>query len=91
MTYISVLCIFGDKTTTHFEEVYQMMCMTLKWNELPCDIQRLLPMIFSMAKKPIYIKGYMSVECTREFMKTVNSMKYSNMEHEIKIKVTSLF
>lgn len=73
MTYISVLCMFGDRTTSHFEEIHNMMCMQLKWNDCPLEIQKLLPMLLLIAEKPVHMKGYMAVKCTREFMKTVSS------------------
>lgn len=70
MTYIAVLCMFGNETTTRFDEIYESFCQC-PWNEFPLELQKLLPMVLLIAKEPIYLKGYMSVKCTREFMKTV--------------------
>lgn len=71
MTFISVLCIFGDETTTQFGRVYERVC-ECPWNEFPLEIQKYVPMILMTVEKPVYLSGYMSVRNTREFMKQVS-------------------
>lgn len=71
MTYIFVLCIFGDETTTKFEEIH-LAIGKCKWNEFPIEIQKLLPLVLRVAQEPIYLGGYMNVRCTRPFMKEVS-------------------
>lgn len=66
--------MFGNETTTRFEEIHQSLCQC-PWNEFDLEIQKLLPLILMVAQKPIYLQGYMSVKCTREFMKTVFLMR----------------
>lgn len=72
MIYISVLCMFGDRTASHFEGIHNMMCMQLRWNEFPLGIQKYFPMMLLVMTKPVYVQGYMAVNCTREFMKRVS-------------------
>lgn len=74
MTYISVLCMFGDETTTQFERVHKQVC-ECQWNELSLDVQKFFPMILMAVEKPAHLRGFMSVKLTREFMKAVSIFK----------------
>lgn len=73
MTYISVLCMFGDETTNQFELVYRKVC-ECPWNELSLEAQKLFPIILMAVERPVYLKGFMSVKLTREFMKAVSDI-----------------
>lgn len=71
MTYIAVLCVFGDETTARFERIFKSICKC-PWNEFTLKIQKLLLMMLMIAEKSVHLKGYINVKCTRQFMKTVS-------------------
>lgn len=70
LIYIGFLCFFGDVLTRRFEEVNDSICKCA-WNEFPPEVQKMLPFFVMGAQKPIYIQGFMNVQCTREAFKNV--------------------
>lgn len=70
---VSLFCLVGHETTTDYEDIFCTMCSNWEWFKFPLNIQKLLPMILSSAEKPVYLKGYIGVYCTRDFIKTVSN------------------
>lgn len=70
---VSLFCLVGHETTTNYEDIFCTMCSHWTWNKFSLNIQKRLPMILSSAEKPVYLKGYIGVYCTRDFIKTVST------------------
>lgn len=68
--HIGVLCIIGDTVTTRFDEINGAL-WNCPWFEFPRNVRKCFPMILSFAQKPVYMEGFMNVQCTREVMKKV--------------------
>lgn len=71
--YIAVFCLIGDSVTNSFEDVNEAV-WNCSWNEFPLETQKSLLMILAIMQKPIYIKGFLNVRCTRVILNTVNSI-----------------
>lgn len=70
MIYLVLLCLLGDDVTIRFRQVHDSI-WECSWYKFPLDTQKLLPMILMAAQKPVFIKGYMNMQCTRESVKKV--------------------
>lgn len=70
MIYLVLLCLMGDDVTIRFCQVHDSF-WECSWYELPFPTQKLLPVILNAAQKPVFIKGYMNMRCTRESIKKV--------------------
>lgn len=60
--------MIGGTVTTQFDGIDETL-----WNcslfEFPRNIQKYLPFLLSNTHKPVHIRGFMNVKCTREFLK----------------------
>lgn len=74
MIYLVELCFLGNEVTLKYAEISDVIC-NCSWYKFPLSTQKLLPMFLIAAQKPIYIKGYMNVKCTRESVKKVIFLK----------------
>lgn len=67
---IFLFCYFGDDVTYRFgnvgDSIYQ-----LKWYNYSLELQQCLPMMISISRKPVYLKGFASIQCTCEMFKKV--------------------
>lgn len=70
LTYMAVICSFGDKVTSRFGEISDAI-LECSWYELPVKEQKVLLTMLIVAQKPVYIQGFSSTQCTREFLKKV--------------------
>lgn len=75
LAYMMVMYLIDDRVTTRFDEINASFGVSLE--DFPIEIQRCLPMILSVIQKPVYIKEFMSVQCTREFLKRVTLHNHS--------------
>lgn len=69
-TFFAILCFSGDHLTNRLAEIHNAI-YSIAWNELPLDIQKLLPLLLNGTQEPDYIRGLMNVECSRESFKKV--------------------
>lgn len=71
MSWLFVICYFGDEVTIHFDgvgnDVYQC-----NWYEFPLKMQKCMPMKITLAHKPVYIGSFVQIHCTREIFKRVS-------------------
>lgn len=84
MIYLIELCFLGNEVTIKFAEVNDVICNCC-WYKFPLNTQKLLPLTLRAAQKPVYIKGYMNVQCTRESVKKVSSSHLSRLHDFRKI------
>lgn len=70
VVYIVFLCLVGDTATTRFEDINTTL-WSCSLTQFPLHIQKTLPTILAATQKPIYMKGFMNVRCTREVLKVV--------------------
>lgn len=70
MVYLVVICFWSDEVTIKFGRLNESIC-ECSWYELPMETQRLLPIMLMNIQRPVNMKGYMNVRCTRESVKLV--------------------
>lgn len=84
MSYIFVVCFFGDSVTTRFAEIGDTIC-ECNWYEFPLNIQKMLLTMLIVAQKPVYIQGLRDTHCTLEFLKKVWVFLYLNKSVELSL------
>lgn len=68
--YFAILCFFGDHLASRFDEIHRAICLIV-WNELPIEVQKMLPLMLNDTQERNYVRGFMNVECSREAFKKV--------------------
>lgn len=68
---IYLFCDFGENVTSRFLSINDVI-YECHWYSFPEEVQRILPIIMVSAQKPVYIKGFGNILCTRENFKKVN-------------------
>lgn len=69
--YFGIICFCGDHLASRFDEVHGAI-FAMAWNELPLDVQKLLPLMLNGTQTSNYIHGFMNVQCSREAFKKVS-------------------
>lgn len=72
VTFFAMLCFSGDHLTSRLAKIHNAI-YSIAWNELPLDIQKLVPLLLNGTQEAHYIRGLMNVECSRESFKRVRS------------------
>lgn len=71
VTYICVLCLFGDGVTSQLELINYSIKQT-SWNVFPLETQKHLIIMLINSQRPVYIQGFMNTKCTREVLAKVD-------------------
>lgn len=66
-----VICEIGQRVTNAFEPIEDTF-KEFDWYSFPMRIQRKLPIIWSLAQKPITLNCFGGISCNRESFKMVN-------------------
>lgn len=63
--FIFFICEPGERVKYHFEKFYDELCRS-DWNLFPLDVQRIYLTFLLQTQRPIIIKSYGNISCTRE-------------------------
>lgn len=74
--WLFVFCYYGDEVTGKFKGLSVSM-YKLNWHLYPIEIRRNMPLIMSIAQKPIYLRGFGRTECTREVFNRLINASYT--------------
>lgn len=66
-----VLCFFGQEIATDFENIFDSI-YAMPWHLMSANVSKKLPTVMAMARKPINLRGYFTIECNHVFFYTVN-------------------
>lgn len=67
---VFIICEMGQRISYAFDEIGEMI-WDMKWYLHSNKIQKLLPIIINAVQKPVAIKFFGSVTCSRESLKKV--------------------
>lgn len=70
MTACFFLCNFGEDTSNRFIALSDSIYMK-SWQYCPLDEQKLFPFMIMIGQKPVYMKGFAKLTCSRETFKKV--------------------
>lgn len=73
---ILMFCELGENVTSGFSA----LCDTIyfgDWYFYPMKIQRMLPTIMIVTEKPVELRGFGNIPCTREALRKVSVFEYS--------------
>lgn len=88
MTYIYVLCLFGNEVTANLEQVNRSISES-SWNVYPLKMQKYLIVMLIISEEPVYIQGFMNTKCTREVLKKV--MISWNINNKLLFQITKMY
>lgn len=63
--FIFFICEPGERVKYHFEKFYDELCRS-DWNLFPLDVQQIYLTFLLQTQRPIIIKSYGNISCTRE-------------------------
>lgn len=63
--FILAICEPGERVKYHFGKFYDELCRC-DWNLFPLDVQRIYLTFLLQTQRPIIIKSYAGIQCTRE-------------------------
>lgn len=64
MDLIFIICEFGERARNGFEELYNIVCMS-NWYLFSIDIQQALSVVMVASQRPVVIRGFGNIQCTR--------------------------
>lgn len=68
-------CYFGQNITDQFAEFGDTIYQS-EWYSFPNEVMQLLPFFMNATQKPVVLRGFGNVSCTRESFRKVNYIKY---------------
>lgn len=48
----------------------------MSWHLMPIEVSKKLPTMLAMARRPIYLRGFLNMQCTHIFFQAVNNTHY---------------
>lgn len=70
-----LFCNFGNDVTTRFSSL-NVTIFHSPWYSMPADVQQYLRLMIVNTQKPIYMKGFANIDCTRDIFKKVYFSRY---------------
>lgn len=68
--WLYLFSYFGDEVTRRYAGIGDII-FQCDWFLFSREMQKMLPMILMIAKKPVYMRGFANIYCTREAFKQV--------------------
>lgn len=70
-TQCFLYCWFGEDVTTSFDNVGDIAFMA-DWLQYPAEFHKGIQMIIHISQKPVYMRGFSTIYCTRDVFKKVS-------------------
>lgn len=68
---VFIYCDFGGKVSNEFNDIYEVVC-SLDWHSFPIEIQKMMPNIIIAVQKPVLVRGFGNISCTRTVFQKVS-------------------
>lgn len=70
ITVCFVLCHYGERVTIEYEKI-NISIYRMCWYSMPIGVRKKLPTMMAMSQRPVYLKGFATIQCTHEFFANV--------------------
>lgn len=70
--WLFLFCYFGNQVTTRFTDIGETIYQC-DWYSYPMEMLNEMPLVISIMQKPIYLRAFGSLQCTREIFQKVIS------------------
>lgn len=71
--FIYFYCELGQRVSNSFAEIADKIEI-FRWYAFPLKVQRMLPIILSVAQREVMVQGYGNLACARIVFKQVNAL-----------------